>query len=173
MKIQGGTRGFGISQMLLGLTMSSPADVAKAISTCPSRYWLLTNETSIWMLKDTKHYLRELEDRRQSMTPEFISVHSSAELQQVDLHTQLKSFLSFVVHPWKESLLLLSVRGWVSLNITWISSFVDTVYICSKTSVPVQKRPIAYCNNTSLLNAAPLAAVKWVLSSLKEREKLL
>lgn len=85
--------------MLLGLTMSSPADVAKAISTCPSRYWLLTNETSIWMLKDTKHYLRELEDRRQSMTPEFISVHSSAELQQVDLHTQLKSFLSFVVHP--------------------------------------------------------------------------
>lgn len=55
--MQGGTRGFKINHMLLGLTMSSTADVAKAFPTCPSRYWLLTNETSIWMLKDTKRYL--------------------------------------------------------------------------------------------------------------------
>lgn len=57
LKMQGVTRGFKINHMLLGLTMSSTADVAKAFPTCPSRYWLLTNETSIWMLKDTKHYL--------------------------------------------------------------------------------------------------------------------
>lgn len=55
--MQGGTRGFKINHMLLGLTMSSTADVAKAFPTCPGRYWLLTNETSIWMLKDTKRYL--------------------------------------------------------------------------------------------------------------------
>jgi len=58
--MQGGTRGFEVNYTLLGLTMFSTADVAKDISTCRSRYWLLANETSIWMLKDIKHYLVQL-----------------------------------------------------------------------------------------------------------------